>query len=106
MLYPQTRDEAICTAPLQYMRITHATPLGGYRLRLTFSNGASGEIDLATLIEFKGVLAPLASPAFFRQVGINQIGGLAWPGDLDLDSNTLYYATMHLPNPLALPVPA
>ena len=94
------------STPLDYIKITTVTPLNGYRLHLTFSNGASGELDLATFIEFRGALAPLSNPYFFRQVAIDHHGALCWPGDIDLSSNALYYATMRLPDPLAMPQPA
>lgn len=99
-------DDEIVAAPIPYIRITQVSPMGGTRLRLSFDNGASGQIDIAQLIEFKGVLEPLANPVFFRRVTINEHGALCWPGDIDMDSNVLYYATMRLPNPLAEPEPA
>lgn len=99
-------DEEICVAPIEHIRITRVVPLGGYRLRLSFSNGTSGEIDIATLIGFTGALAPLANPAVFHRATIDERGALCWPGDIDLDSNVLYYATMRLPNPLAMSTPA
>ena len=101
----EIEDDEIVVAPIPYIRITQVVPMGGYRLRLSFDNGASGKIDIATLIEFKGVLAPLANPAVFHRVTISEHGDLCWPGDIDMDSNTLYYATMKLPNPLAEPAP-
>lgn len=97
-----TSTNDLCVAPLAHIRITRVTPLAGYRLRLRFSNGAAGEIDISDLVEFRGALASLADPAIFRQVRIDQRGALVWPGDIDMDSNVLYYATMKLPNPLAL----
>lgn len=99
-------DDEIVAAPIPYIRIVQVVPMGGYRLRLSFDNGASGKIDIAQLIEFKGVLAPLANPAVFYRVTISEHGDLCWPGDIDMDSNVLYYATMRLPNPLAEPEPA
>jgi len=99
-------DDEIVAAPIPYIRIVQVAPMGGTRLRLSFDNGASGQIDIAQLIEFKGVLAPLANPAIFYRVTISEHGDLCWPGDIDMDSNTLYYATMRLPNPLAEPEPA
>lgn len=97
-------EDEICVAPIAHIAIQRVTLLGGYRVRLTFSNGAAGEIDISDLVEFRGVLARLADPAIFRQVRIDQRGALVWPGDIDMDSNLLYYATMKLANPLALEV--
>jgi hypothetical protein len=36
------------------------------RLRLTFEDGVSGEVDVARLVPFEGVFAPLRDPASFR----------------------------------------
>ena len=81
-------------APLVY--ITKATPIGGYRLRLTFSNHDVGEIDLANHVAFRGILAPLADYNFFQQVFIAR-GTLCWPGDIDMDSTVIHHLTMGLP---------
>ena len=50
------------------VQITSAVPSGGYRLRLTFSNGDRGEINLTDYVVFISILTPLADERFFRQV--------------------------------------
>ena len=39
--------------------LVEAAPLDGYRVRLRFEDGIEGELDLATIIHFEGVFAPL-----------------------------------------------
>lgn len=45
-----------------------------YRLRLTFEDGVAGEVDLARLVGFEGVFAPLRDPASFRAVRVEPGG--------------------------------
>lgn len=41
--------------------------LGRHRLFLRFGNGIQGEVDIASMVDFTGILAPLADPAYFVQ---------------------------------------
>ena len=62
-----------------------------YKLRIRFEDGIEGVIDVATLIEFRGVFAPLVDPHYFAQVAVNsEIGTICWPNDADLDPDVLY----------------
>ena len=71
--------------------ITEVQPLGGYRLRLQFEDGVEGEIDIAEIIEFTGVFAPLKDKNYFVQVRVNpDIGTICWPNEADLDPDVLY----------------
>lgn len=65
--------------------------VNGYKLRIKFEDGIEGVIDVATLIEFRGVFAPLVDPNYFSQVAVNsEIGTICWPNDADLDPDVLY----------------
>lgn len=65
------------------LRIKEAHPLGGYRLRLTLSDGATVERDVGGLL-VGPVFDPIRqNPEIFRQVRV-QRGTLTWPGDVDL----------------------
>ena len=94
------RFDPIVYAPKPYISITRAVPLGASdgsrRLRLTFSNGNSGVLDLAQQVQFIGTLAPLSDPAFFRQAFVAH-GTVCWPGDIDMDPMVLHQLTMGLP---------
>ncbi len=71
-------------------RVTAAQPLGGYRLRVTFADGFTGEIDLEPLLGCGPIFEPLRDPSFFAKVGVEEgFGCLIWPGDLDLSSGSL-----------------
>ncbi len=54
--------------------IKTAIPLPGNRLRLTFEDGISGEVDMKPIIQRGGVFAGLADPGRFRQVQIAPTG--------------------------------
>jgi hypothetical protein len=71
--------------------IVSVTPLGNHRLHLRFEDGVSGEVDIAAIVRFDGVFAPLRDPAYFAQVHVNQdIGTIIWPNGADLDPDVLY----------------
>ena len=46
------------------LHTTEVTPLPGYRLKLTFNTGESGEVDLSNELEGE-VFEPLRDPALF-----------------------------------------
>jgi Protein of unknown function (DUF2442) len=71
-----------------------------FRVMLTFTDGSSGEVDLAPLIfdEGAGVFAALRDPALFAQVNVDrEAGTICWPNDLDLDPDVLYETAMRRP---------
>ena len=71
-------------------RVTKALPLPGYRLSVSFDDGAEGEIDLSDLVG-KGVFASWADPAEFRKVFVDpESHTVAWPGGIDLCPDSLY----------------
>jgi hypothetical protein len=68
-----------------------------YRVRLTFADGGTGTVDLASLIlrEDPGVFAALRDPEFFAQVRVEPAAGtIAWPNQVDLDPDVLYESAM------------
>jgi hypothetical protein len=78
--------------------ITKAEPRTGHRLHLRFEDGVEGEVDIASLVRFEGVLAPLADPATFRQVRVDpESGTVVWPNGADLDPDVLYAAITGVP---------
>ena len=65
--------------------------LGHYRLRLTFSDGLVGDVDLSHLSELEGVFTALRDPQYFAQVRVDaEIGTIAWPNGADLAPEVLY----------------
>lgn len=71
--------------------IVEVRPLDGYRLFLRFEDGAEGGVDLAQMIRFEGVFAPLRDREKFSEVRVNaEIGTICWPNGADLDPDVLY----------------
>ena len=70
--------------------VLKAEPLGGFRLRLQFSDGTEGVRDFADMIAEGGpMVEPLRDPAFFSRVFIDD-GIVTWPNGFDLDSIALH----------------
>lgn len=75
---------------IEIVHVTKVEKLGGFRLRLTFSDGTVGERDFSDLVAETGeMIEPLRDPAFFNRVFI-ECGVLAWPNGFDLDSIALH----------------
>jgi hypothetical protein len=70
--------------------VTSVEVLGDQLLRLTFADGVVGDVAFDRK-QWKGVLAPLADPKFFKQVYVDPDSGtITWPGELDLAPEPLY----------------
>jgi hypothetical protein len=79
--------------------VTAVEILGEYRLRLAFSDGTAGVIDLAWLQERGGVFAPLRDPDYFRLVTRDpEAGTIVWPNGADIAPETLYDRMQPVPN--------
>jgi len=71
--------------------VTDVEVLGHYRLRLTFSDGLAGDVDLSDLRDWGGVFAPLRDPGAFAQVRVDpETGTITWPDGADLAPEVLY----------------
>jgi hypothetical protein len=71
--------------------IVEVQPLENYQLRLRFENGIEGVVDIAGMMRFTGVFAPLKDPAYFSQVRVNSdLGTICWPNGADIDPDVLY----------------
>ena len=71
--------------------IVAVEPTKDYRLRLRFEDGTEGEVDVAGMIQFKGIFAPLKDRAEFLKVSVNpELGTICWPNGADLDLDVLY----------------
>ena len=71
--------------------VTAVQPLDGYRLHIQFEDGVEGAVDLAEIVSFTGVFAPLKDRASFVQVYVNaDLGTICWPNGADIDPDVLY----------------
>ncbi len=65
------------------LHVVEVRPIAAFRLWLAFSDGTSGEVDLAD--ELDGLIfEPLRDPAVFAQVAVDpEIRTIAWPNGAD-----------------------
>lgn len=72
------------------IKIVRVQPLEGWKLRLDFSDGTSGDYDVHPLVRKATELTrPLEDPAFFASVFL-ELGALAWPNGLELSPSAVY----------------
>jgi len=65
------------------------TALPEYMLRIEYSDGVTGEVDLSHLVG-KGVFSAWKDPMAFKAVTIGDQGELMWSNDIDLCSDAIY----------------
>ena len=71
--------------------IAEVRPLGNHRVFIKFDDGVEGEVDVAEMVAFEGVFAPLRDPARFAEVRVHpELRTLCWPNGADLDPVVLY----------------
>jgi len=77
--------------------VTAVTVLEHYKLRLTFDDGLTGDVDVSDLQDAGPIFEPLRDPECFARAYIDPKGRtVAWPGDIDLDPEALHdEATRH-----------
>ena len=75
-------------------RVTRAEYLGGHRLRLTFADGAVGNVDCRRWLRGPA-FEPLRDPAYFGRVFVDG-ESVAWPNGADIAPETLYAAVQRL----------
>ncbi len=74
------------------VRIRAVAPLEGFVVRLAFTDGTSGEIDLEKYLRGP-IFEPLRNdPARFREVAADPVAGtICWPNGADIDPDVLYH---------------
>ena len=73
-------------------RVTQVRHIGGYRLELSFSDGAKGELDFEDRVVGRGgVFRHLEEVSFFRQVNVDpEARTIVWPNEVDFCPDVLY----------------
>jgi hypothetical protein len=75
---------------IELVKIARVEPLGGFRLRISFTSGDAGDWDFSPMIGEGGTMvAPLQDPTFFARAFV-QNGVLAWPNGFDIDAIALH----------------
>jgi Protein of unknown function (DUF2442) len=65
-------------------KVTHLERLGGFQLRLRFSNGSEGVHDFSGMVNESGsMLEPLRDEAYFARVFL-EFGAPVWPNGFDI----------------------
>ena len=70
-------------------RIVDVAALDGYRIRVKFTDGLEGEVDLSDMVG-EGVFEALREPSEFAKVAVDpDTHTVAWPGGIDLCPDAL-----------------
>lgn len=65
-------------------KVTHLEKLGGFRLRVRFTDGSEGVHDFAALVDESGpMVEPLRDRAYFARVFL-EFGAPTWPNGFDI----------------------
>ena len=73
--------------------VVAVTAMGGYRIRVQFADGITGEADLSRLIfsDDAGVFQHLRDPLVFAEPYVEH-GAVTWPGGVDLAPEAMHHA--------------
>jgi Protein of unknown function (DUF2442) len=84
------RTAAASGSPDPMIDVVSVKSLGGFRLRVGFSDGSVGVHDFSSTTARNGeMVRPLKDPAFFARVFV-ELGALTWPNGFDLDPIALH----------------
>ncbi len=71
------------------IKLVSVEALPQYRLRVSYSDGSQGDVDLADLVG-RGVFSALTDFERFRRVSVGSDGEITWEGNLDICSDAAY----------------
>ena len=80
--------------------VISASYIGGYKIEVTFEDGASGIVDFEKYLEKGGVFNKFKDIDFFKKFSINEeLGVLVWGDEIDIAPETLYAEATKSPLP-------
>ena len=80
--------------------VVSATYKGDYRIEVAFDGGKSGVVDFSRYADRGGVFERFRDMDFFRSFHVNEeLGVLAWGGEIDIAPETLYAEATGTPLP-------
>ena len=72
------------------IKIVHAEAIADHIVRLAFSDGSSGELDLTELVDRDAeMVRPLKDPVFFADCFL-ELGALCWRNGFELSASSLH----------------
>lgn len=80
--------------------VISASYKGGYKIEVTFEDGAAGIVDFEKYLEKGGVFNKFKDIDFFKNFSINEeLGVLVWEDEIDIAPETLYAEATQSPLP-------
>ncbi len=77
------------SSKLTMIKLTKATPLPDFLIKLVFSDNSCGILDFKPILQRTGsLLEPLRDPIYFNRCFI-EMGALCWPNGLELGAESL-----------------
>lgn len=83
------RTVAASASQVPMIDVISVKPLGGFRLRLRFSDGSEGVHDFSAMVQEPGpMMEPLREEAYFNRVFL-EFAAATWPNGFDVDPEWL-----------------
>ncbi len=80
--------------------VVSANYKGGYKIELTFEDGATGVMDFSKYLSKGGVFEKFKDIEFFKDFKINvELGVITWRDEVDIAPETLYAEATNSPLP-------
>ena len=74
-----------------FLHITQATPIGDFRVDVTFNDGKHGIADLSEVVQ-RGVFAQLSNHEEFAKLYVDaELETIVWPNGTDLAPEFVYF---------------
>ncbi|MFP4573559.1 MAG: DUF2442 domain-containing protein [Desulfobacterales bacterium] len=80
--------------------VVSATYAGGYKIEVTFEDGATGIIDFSKYLKKGGIFEKFKDIEYFKSFEVNtELGVLTWADEIDIAPETLYAEATGTPLP-------